>query len=201
MPYTQHKGFDCSHYQADPVQFHTAKNAGYDFCMIKATEGMGIDPTFKDRQPRVRQVWDVNLFYHFMRSRNLDAADQGKHLADTVGPLKAYEYAMFDLEDGYGMSGTEGIQYAQKMIDASGYNPAQIVVYLSEGWATGEFGDALKALTDYHLCDARYSSKIGSTLPWSAALIWQYDQYGTVPGIGAHSVDLDFWLDGHWPLG
>ena len=203
MSYTQHKGLDASHWQGGELNMHEAKNAGISFWFEKATEGTSTDPTFAERQPRVRATFDVRGWYHFCHD-TIDAVAQGEHFASVIGPLQPKEYAVFDVEQGWGsLTGEAGVEYLIKIIEAfqhkNGATDAQVVIYGSLGWLRGQFGDSLSKLTRFHLWSARYAMALGNTSPWTMALIWQSDEYATIPGVGVHSVDLDWWLDGHFP--
>jgi GH25 family lysozyme M1 (1,4-beta-N-acetylmuramidase) len=200
MPYTQRKGFDASHYD-DPVDFGAAVEAGYEFVFLKASEGLGDDPTFLARQPVVREKFPVRGYYHFIRSAGIDATQQGQHVRNVVGQLTANEYVVFDVEDGCGLSGSDGIAYLETLISAAGYATEQVMIYTSLGWFNDTFGAAGAQLSDYHLWAARYGPELGDTSPWSAALVWQSDEHADIPGIASGgSGDLDWWLDGHWPV-
>ena len=203
--YTTHKGIDLSHQDGNPdVNLHEALNSGINFCFIKATQGTWTDPKFVNRQPRVRETFPVRGFYCFVDSTT-GAVEQGNYFAETIGKLETNEYAVFDLEDG-GMvlTGSEAVTYVMNMVAAfkakSGSIDNQIIIYTSIAWAIGQFGEGLSQFTNWHLWAARYNSELGSVAPWSAALVWQNSEHGTVPGIGTDTVDLDLWLDGHWPI-
>ena len=204
MSYTI-KGLDASHWDGNPeVDIHKAKEWGIQFWFEKATDGLSTDPTFNKRQQRVRDTFSVRGWYHFCHCDNIEADAQGKYFADKIGPLQKHEYAVFDVEQGWGsLTGLKGIEYLLEMIKAfktqSGAIDDQIIIYGSLGWLRGQFGDALNKLTDFHLWAARYGVKdLGNTLPWSAALIWQSSENATIPGVSSGSGDLDYWLDDHW---
>ena len=206
MSYTQHKGIDASHWDGNPdVEMHLAKNSGIDFWFEKASEGLSEDPTFKNRQSRVRATFDVRGWYHFCHCDNVDAVKQGEYFASIIGPLEKNEYAAFDVEQGWGsLTGSDGTDYLLKLIEGfkskSGATDDQIIIYGSLGWLRGQFSESLNNLTNFHLWAARYNTELGSTSPWSASLIWQSSETGTVPGIARGYADIDYWLDGHWPI-
>ena len=204
MPYTKIKGLDASHWDGNPdVDMHKAKDWGIQFWFEKATDGLSVDTVFKTRQERVRETFDVRGWYHFCHS-NLDAIEQGKFFAKTIGALQSHEYAVFDVEQGWGdLEGEKGIEYLLKLISTfkmdSGAKDDQIIIYGSLGWLKGQFGSALSKLTDFHFWMARYGvSNPGDTSPWSAALIWQSSETAIIPGVTDGYGDLDYWLDGHW---
>ena len=78
------------------------------------------------------------------------------------------------------------------------------MLYGSMGWLRGQFGDALDGLTWLRLWAAggpEYSTH-GSDVPdmsgynvapWNHWTIFQYREFGTVPGAGTGSVDTDQW--------
>jgi len=206
MPYTQHKGIDASHYDGNPeVDMHLAKKSGIDFWFEKASEGLVKDPTFANRQPRIRATFPIRGWYHFCHCDGIDPKLQGIFFADTIGKLQDHEYAAFDIEQGWGsLTGEEGIQYLLKLISAfkfkTGSKDNQIIIYGSLGWLRGQFGESLSKLTNWHLWAARYNSTLGDTSPWSAALIWQNSETGNINGVNNKNADTDIWLDGHWPL-
>ena len=205
MGYTQHKGVDISHWQSGELGMNAAKQAGVEFWFEKATEGLSTDPTFAERQPRIRATFDVRGFYHFCHS-SVDAVQQGEHFSNIIGTLQPHEFAAFDVEAGWGsLTDEAGVDYIIKIVKAfqakNGATDAQIIIYGSLGWLRGQFGPALSKLTVYHLWAARYGvTELGPTSPWEASLIWQNNQYGTITGIGTKEVDCDVWLDGHYPV-
>lgn len=205
--FTKYRGLDASHFQGDELDMHAAKAAGISFWFEKATEALSTDPTFLERQPRIRATFAVRGWYHFLRSEP-DAVAQGQHFAKVIGPLvnsaTEAEYAVFDLESGFDMTGEAGIDYVIKVIEAfQAVNKVpddRVIIYGSHGWLVGQFGPSLSKLVKYHLWAARYNATLGSVAPWSQALIWQNSEFGTVEGVGAKSVDLDGFNSDHWPL-
>lgn len=205
MSYTQIKGLDASHWDLGELNMHEAKSNGISFWFEKASEGLSTDAKFAERQPRIRATFSVRGWYHFCHD-TVDATQQGEHFANVIGPLQSHEYACFDVEIGWGsLTGEAGVNYLINIIEAyqakSGSTDAQIVLYGSLGWLRGQFGSALSKLTRFHLWAARYAPALGNTSPWPMALIWQSDESASIPGVAEKSVDLDWWLDGHYPIG
>ena len=202
MSYTI-KGLDASHWDGNPeVDMHKAKEWGIQFWFEKATDGLSTDPTFNKRQQRVRDTFTVRGWYHFCHCDHIETSEQGKYFANKIGSLQKNEYAVFDVEEGWGsLTGEKGIEYLLELIAAfktqSGANDDQIIIYGSLGWLRGQFGKSLSKLTKYHLWAARYAHQLGDTSPWSAALIWQKSESENVPGVGV-KCDLNYWLDDHW---
>jgi hypothetical protein len=92
-------GIDVSHHQGE-VNFLSAKEAGYTFVFLKATEGSTfVDPRFASNRERAAAAGMLVGAYHFFRPKS-DATAQALHFVRTVGSLRNRELPpVIDIED------------------------------------------------------------------------------------------------------
>lgn len=166
-------GTDRSHWQGI-VDDPTVKAAGYEYVIIKATNGAnGIDPNYMGNRQRAKAAGLAVGFYHFAEPG--DPVEQAQFFADTirtVGDMPPW----LDLETNVGadqawaetfMAETDRLLHV-----TTGY-------YGSPGFYGGYTGDAI---TKRPLWAARYGPPPDAH-PWAGVTIWQYSQTGRVPGV------------------
>lgn len=192
------RGIDISHHQGT-VDFRKVKAAGYNFVIVKATEGTGfVDPNFRAYRAQAHAVGLIVGLYHFVGSssskRIFDATAEADFFAKTVGPLQTGEFAAEDFEP-YGYSNLRGVDlgaWSRTWLDRVraklGVKP---LIYLDRNnrsrydWSRVIAGDYGLWLAVY---DDSTSQPGGS--PWPAAAMKQYSASASVPGISGH-VDVD----------
>jgi len=196
-------GFDASHYQG---RIDWPRVQGQDFAIFKATEGTGFIDSYLVPDLRGAQSRGIKASaYHFARP-DQDPVAQAKHFVEVLSPVKELLTIVDPYETGRhlvaldvepSMNGkhdrwtdldrNERIDWIRQFnmhVEPSGY---EVMIYCSPQWWAGMIGTAYG---DRHLWAASYSHtpKLAGT-GWSDWLIWQCDQYGTIPGVGVHSVD------------
>lgn len=75
-------GIDISRYQAG-IDLHKVRAEGYDFVIMKASQGVRTDPQFKRNLDQARSAGLLSAAYHYQEG-NLNAAAQADHIARTV---------------------------------------------------------------------------------------------------------------------
>ena len=174
------KGIDISHYQV--VTDWTAVGKAVDFCFVKASQGLVVDPMYASHRSRAEAAGLVAGAYHFL-NRAESAAAQAHTFLAAAFPLDHLVLAV-DVE--YRQKDKTNPTYAQVLdfigivADATNKQP---VVYTNVGWWTVDLGNAPWP-RGCPLWVARWGSSYG-TMPagWPAPSFWQYTDHETVPGI------------------
>jgi MYXO-CTERM domain-containing protein len=207
------QGVDTSSGQGT-VDWSSAKSAGVDWVIMKATQGNYDDDSgFPLNWAPAKAAGVVRGAYHFF-DPTIDGVTQANYFLAAMGPLDAEDLSpMLDVEcptgptdDCLGFSGGTGVvdaaDFRTHMLDfldtveaATGRKPI-IYTYVSFFAGTGAAGTGTNVDTTgfdaYPLWIADYSGTACFTAPtpWTQAAIWQYDDNGTFNGISGQ-VDVD----------
>lgn len=179
------KGIDVSHYQGN-IDFKKVKAAGYDFVIIKASEGNSYkDGMFETNYKNaVAEGLKVGI-YHFGRFSSVaDAKAEAKFFLDVIKDKVLTYPAVLDLEtDQYNLSDTVLTDSAIAFLEELENNGYFAMLYSGKYFLENELEE--DRLEPYASWVARYASKLGRD-----AGIWQYSSKGSVPGISGN-VDMD----------
>jgi lysozyme len=170
------------------------KASGYDFVMIKATEGTTIvDSYFKQNWQNAKDAGLIRSPYHFFHP-NQDPVAQANFFSQTVGDLGELPM-MFDWEL------HNGVDQATECINAHSFiqnltDQRKPIIYSYSSYFS-ELGNPAW-LADYPLGLAGYvpESELVIPKPWTAWTFWQYsgdNSKDSVPGIQAVPLDFDYF--------
>lgn len=181
----------------NPVaDFAAIRAAGYEFCIHKASEGVG----FKDRylESRWREMKAANVArgcYHFARPSQTSARAEADYFLGIVTPLlEPGDSVWLDMEDERLPVGANAspwsLEWLGRVQQALGFAPGLYTypAYVTERRLTDP------ALARYPLWWASYSQPMRPTpTPWASTAVWQYTSDGTVPGTTGR-IDLNWYL-------
>jgi lysozyme len=182
-------GIDASHHQG-PIDWPRVADAGVTFAYLKASEGTGfVDPRFAEqRRAAARAGIDVAGYHYFQLCT--DGTAQAEHFLDVLGPAGTGALPpALDLE--LAGSCTEPPPRAELLaevrefldvVDEATGVPTLVYLYpdLEE-----RFGFA-PDLADH----PQWVRRLGDRPPRRDWSVWQYDDAGTLPGVGG-DVDLN----------
>jgi len=188
-------GTDVSHWQGT-INWGKVKSAGYDFAVIKCSEGTNfLDPMFSQNKSQARKAGVLCGFYHFARA--YDPKDEADYFIKNVGEMKEGEFLVLDWEVEHG----NPVSWCKKFLDRcfakTGIKP---MIYMSESRVKRfDWKEIVKG--DYGLWVAKYaSSKVYipvslSPKPnpgiWGFYALWQFSSKGKVDGISGN-VDINY---------
>lgn len=178
-------GVDVSHFQGT-IDFNALKAAGYDFIVIKATQGTNyVDPMFSTNRAKAHAAGLVVLLYHF--GNGSDVATEASFFVRTVGTLQVGEGLVLD-DEVAAINSAWAKSFCDIVFAATTVKP---LVYINKSVLANQNWSAVVADND-GLWLATYDN---STAPpasgaWPAAAMKQYWDKGTVAGIPG-PVDLD----------
>jgi GH25 family lysozyme M1 (1,4-beta-N-acetylmuramidase) len=205
LPQVYTPAFDKSKWQPQ-IDYAKAYAGGYRIVVMKATDGMEVDPTFTNDWQRALDAGFIVLTYHFFRS-NQDGKTQADLHAKTVDPLrKAVKYilaAALDIETADGVSAISVRQTRAKAwwgrITELSMLPG---VYSNVNYWQSLMGNMLLPLNVWEWV-AAWTSATTPKLPtgWNETnlKLWQYGVYNNypwcppVPGVTG-DIDVDRFL-------
>ncbi|WP_346222303.1 glycoside hydrolase family 25 protein [Heyndrickxia faecalis] len=205
---TTTKGLDVSHYQTlTQDSFNLMKSQGYNFVILKATEGSGYtDSKFYTYYKYARNAGLSVHAYHMIGNSTTTSAQhiaEAKHFYQVLAQTKAktgYAFTGYAFED-IEPTGTNSITttwWANAAPACAGYflNEMQTLGQAKVGIYAGYFNwkSYLEGHTDSWPSNtkiwlARYNITLGTN-----ADVWQYTETGTIDGITGH-FDLDISYD------
>ncbi|WP_348658037.1 glycoside hydrolase family 25 protein [Heyndrickxia faecalis] len=205
---TTTKGLDVSHYQTlTQDSFNLMKSQGYNFIILKATEGSGYtDSKFYTYYKYARNAGLSVHAYHMIGNSTTTSAQhiaEAKHFYQVLAQAKAktgYAFTGYAFED-IEPTGTNSITttwWANAAPACAGYflNEMQTLGQAKVGIYAGYFNwkSYLEGHTDSWPSNtkiwlARYNITLGTN-----ADVWQYTETGTIDGITGH-FDLDISYD------
>lgn len=205
---TTTKGLDVSHYQTlTQDSFNLMKSQGYNFVILKATEGSGYtDSKFYTYYKYARNAGLSVHAYHMIGNSTTTSAQhiaEAKHFYQVLAQTKAktgYAFTGYAFED-IEPTGTNSITttwWANAAPACAGYflNEMQTLGQAKVGIYAGYFNwkSYLEGHTDSwpgntKIWLARYNITLGTN-----ADVWQYTETGTIDGITGH-FDLDISYD------
>ena len=186
------EGIDVSHWD-DTIDWDQVKASGRAFAIAKATEGTTyVDPQFSANWAAMKKAGVTRGAYHFFHS-NVDPVAEADHFLETMGPLEPGDLPpTLDLEVDDGESGatvtSTAIQWLDRVADKTGMKP---ILYTGPSFVNDTLGSPAGLDTHALLWVANWGVTCPDVpAPFTSWGFWQYDDKGTVPGIGGE-VDLD----------
>ncbi len=173
------------------IDFPRVKNAGIDYAVVKATEGVDYtDPSFAANVNGARAAGlDVGA-YHLMRATPIDR--QAEDFLAAISGHGPYSMLAIDVEDvkpgevsGLGKEAiTADIIAIYKAIRTAGY-PCDVYAYASASWLRNLIDVAACRLAGLKIWGAAYSSDTPENTDHSGEWdMWQWCSDGRVDGIG-----------------
>jgi len=199
-------GFDVSHHNVDdrgtPIDWQAAKTAGYQFVLIKASDGASFaDPRFAENVAGARAAGFAVGAYHFLRPGK-DAAAQATHFLAQVTAVGIQNLDLGAAVDVEGPDDDPGawtrisrqtrllkVQHCLTPVEAAFPDPA--LIYCIPQWWAHNLGSDTDFSAHPHWAASPSSIPDLRGTTWAAWTLWQFKFTGTVPGVGFKSVDLD----------
>ena len=187
------KGTDLSHWNT-VTDWKKIREAGYEFCFIKATQGTGyLDPTYKERKDKVRKAGMLLGAYHFADAT--DPIKEADWFLKNVGELQEGEIVILDYET-YKLDNPADwcLKWLSRVEQKLGFKP---LLYTYHGLLV-KYDWKPVSVANFGLWAARYGLQTQfpnplfkpSTGSWPFYAVWQYCSKGKVPGINGN-VDLN----------
>lgn len=174
------------HIDATKIDWHRVREAGHDYAMVKATEGLDyVNPFFVEDCVVMRQAGVARGAYHYAdvtQSPELQAAYYSAVVLGINGPGDLPP--VLDLEDGAGLPPEVLIDWTHRYLNTvqalTGRQP--IIYTYPDFWRTA-MADT-REFSHYPLWIASYDDTVGP-LPggWDDWLFWQYTDRGRIAGI------------------
>ncbi|MTE14708.1 glycoside hydrolase family 25 protein [Nocardia aurantiaca] len=178
------------------INWFAVRAAGYEFSMLKATEGLNyVNPFFVQDSLAMRVAGVARGTYHFARPNlppELQAAFYSAVAMGQNGPLDLPP--VLDLEDSGGLPPAALIDWTHRYLTTvramTGRMP--IIYTYPRFWQTA-MADT-NQFTDYPLWIADYRGNDQPEVPggWPSWTFWQTTSSGRIPGIGG-AVDLNVY--------
>lgn len=181
------KGLDVSVWQG-VINWPQVKDDGYDFAIVKATEGSTIvDTDFAANWAGAKAAGLVRGCYCFTRPEQGDPEAQAAHFVQTVGAWEPGDLAAGDFETPGGTSDESAFALAWlgSVAKAIGFDP---LVYCAEFWASSRLKDARMAEYPLWLACLDPEALPASIGVWKSVALQQNTWALHVPGI---SGDVD----------
>ena len=177
------RGIDVSHYQGN-VSWSRVKNAGMEFAVIKATQGVNLtDSCLATNRAGARATGLLCGFYHFANGG--DPAAEADYFLSKVGDLKQGEFLVLDFEINHANPVNWCRVFLDRVKTKTGIKP---MLYTNEA-RVKQYNWMPLVSGDYGLWVAKYGKNDGSlgeqpeTGAWAAYALWQFTSRGKVDGI------------------
>lgn len=177
-------GPDVSHYQGTIDWNAVAHSEG--FAIIKASQGMSTDATFT-RNRAGSLALPVRGAYHFGQFAG-DPVAQGNYFAGVVGKVHNGDMLWLDAEDpaAVRMSHAHNVSWIGSFLTTvcidTGLPKSRVGIYTGAWWWNPNTGGSAK-FADRPLWVSGYTTKAPIPTGYTSALLWQYTNKATVPGI------------------
>lgn len=196
---TLENGFDVSRHNSGSYDWNAARNAGYTFVMMKATQGTTWkDPLFESNYAGAKNAgFKVGCYAYSTATSVAQAEAEARFLVQQLGG-RAMEYPVaLDLEDPIVQAATnnqirtEIILAYHRVITGAGY---KFAVYANHNWLTNLIDNGRLVGIDIWIARYRDVSQGHGYTGGGNVTMWQYSSTGSVPGIPSASggVDLNF---------
>ena len=106
------KGIDISKWQGAQIDFGQVKAAGYEFVIIKATDGLAVDPLYQVNWPKIVDAGLIPGAYHFFRG-NVNGNSQAVHHMSVIDEL--LESTNLVIPSHADVESTDGVTVATRM--------------------------------------------------------------------------------------
>jgi GH25 family lysozyme M1 (1,4-beta-N-acetylmuramidase) len=186
------KGVDVSKYDPN-VNWASAKAAKIVFAFARVSDGLNYpDATFLGNWDGMKQQGIVRGVYQYFRSSQ-DPIKQADYmlaqLAKGGAPLATDLPPVMDIETADGVSTTAVRAAMQKWLDYVELKTGRKPLVYTANFMSATIGPGF---SKYPLWVANYGAQC-PLMPdgWTTWKFWQYDDKGTVPGVGTGNVDVD----------
>ena len=174
------------------VDFSAVKKAGYDFVMIKSSEGHTlVDKSLTRNLTEAAKAGLHTGVYHWFWGRSAEETQQEiDFFLKTVKGCQMEMPVALDVEqaDLLKLGRDKLTQYIKQWCDgvkAGGYYP---IIYANKAWLSSYID--MSKLLNYDIWIAQYNSKITYTGAGNIGM-WQYTSTGKVPGVGGGNQNAD----------
>lgn len=184
------EGLDVSHWQGKITGWDAVAASGRRFVMIKATDGVTVDPCFHENRQGAHAAGLIVGTTHYAEPSE-NAEKNALNMATTIGSTEGELPPALDIEITGGLGVTELVQwihtFTSTLHQKTGRNP---MIYTYPSFWEKEVGNS-GDFVSHPLWVAEYGTPHPS-LPggWPTWTFWQYSNAGSVPGVSAR-VDLD----------
>jgi lysozyme len=181
------RGIDVSHHSGD-VEWAVVSEAGYDFAIVKATEGVdALDPRFAEHWNALSQLDMLRGAYHFYVSED-DPEEQARFFLSTVELADGDLVPVVDVElIGHGTAPGLADRLRRFLEIVEGELGARPIIYTMPNFWDASLGEGF---AHYPLWVAEYEvDEPGLPRDWTDWHLWQYQGDATVPGV-EKSADL-----------
>jgi len=179
------KGIDVSGWQP-AIRWDEVKAAGYDFCFVKASEGVSVkDKNFKNYWKDSKAAGMVRGAYHYFHS-NIDPVDQANFFLSVVGELDELDTLVIDWEaKATNVSSSQnlenGLEFIYRLEKVTQKKP---IIYTGPYYAKDNIASSV-VLKEYPLWIAHYQTNCPMVPPqWDEWKFWQYTDSELVRGVG-----------------
>lgn len=190
-----HKGVDLSHHQTDngPVDFNKIKGAGYDFAILKITEGQTfVDPAFKNLYPKAKSTMKLVGGYHFFRATDVATAlREEKFFVKTIKDHDL-ELDFLALDAEHPVNGDMTKAVLAFLDELSKDMSLPVILYSYPYWIESHL---TKDATKYPLWISHFKTSEPKLVFWKEYAIWQHSSTEHVPGIVGYA-DVNVMTDG-----
>ena len=164
------KGVDIASYQKKDYP-------GYDFVIVKATEGRTyINPKWKDQTENAIKNGQLLGLYHYCRPENNRPEDEAKFFVDVIWPYRGKAVLAADWEQvALNYSPEWLLRFMQEVERLTGVKP---LLYIQQSAISNGQYDII-AEAGYKLWMAQYNSYMSSHHgAWTEVTVWQYTSTG-----------------------
>lgn len=191
-------GPDVSSWQGGNINWNAVRDAGNQFAIIKATEGLDyVNPFFVQSSIGVKAAGMFRGTYHYADVRQPAAAQATKYALLTLGNgLPGDLPPVIDFEESKGLGRQDLINWLHEFLNtAQAITGKQPMIYTYPNFWRTAMGNTTE-FNMYPLWIADYNGGQGPSLPlpggWGSWAFWQYTASANIPGIGG-GVDRNFY--------
>ncbi|MEV6277194.1 glycoside hydrolase family 25 protein [Nocardia sp. NPDC051832] len=178
------------------IDWFAVRHAGYEFAMVKATEGLHyLNPHFVSDSVIMRMAGVARGTYHYARPQLPPETQAALYSTVVLGQNGALDLPpVLDLEDSGGLAPDQLIDWTQRYLNTVQAMTGRVpIIYTYPNfWKTAMANT--DQFTRYPLWIADYRGNPEPEVPggWPAWTFWQTTDSGTIPGIPAR-VDLNVY--------
>ena len=175
---------DISHYES-VTNWTQVQASGVTGVILKASEGLGTDPTFAARWGALAAIGMIRGAYHFFRA-SVDPEAQAEHFLRVVGPINNNDLPLildWEISDGVDIT-TQRVR-AQVFLDKVKASTGRLpMIYGGPYFLQGL--NLQSSFDQYPLWVAHYHTDVPKIpRPWSTCALWQFsdESLGLVKGV------------------
>lgn len=170
------RGYDVSHYQGR-FDHAAAHKEGFDFCIVKATDGIGPDPCFEYNWPTLKKLGMPRGAYHYARPGSHPASTEANAYLKTADLRDDDFRPILDLEQfGEHLDPGPFAAWVKEWVDTvSAATGKRAIIYTDSFWDEAMGGQ--KETFDTGLWVHRYSDDMVDPVllgGWDRWILWQW---------------------------